>query len=491
MTEEVSKSNADYLESLAMQEIGGNGLQESDGSIYEQVKEELRFPQAANTYKLMYNDPLIFAAINLTINMMAKVGWGVRPKKTKTAKQVKYSNFIEECMGDLEGQSWKEFIKTVLTMVPYGFSVQEKVFRRRTRKNGSMYNDNLVGWKKLAHRSQNTVRKWEFSDDGRELIGLYQDLSTLAGNDRYGKLMASPEYKTDGLHLKRQKFLLFRHGGSDNPEGHSPLAACYIPWRYKTTLEEHECIGVSRDLRGLPLIKLHPKYMSADASEADKKVYQYFMRMVELMNSGENAGGVIPAMYDDKGNALVDFSLMGVNGAKAYDTDKIIKRYEDKILTALFADILKLGHNTHGSFSLAGAKTNITAINIEARLQEIADVINNDLIPHTFALNGWDLKDAPEVYFEDLDEEDLDVFSKLIQRMGSVNYIPRTREFVAQSLKRAGFDGWEDILEMDEESFNEMFTDNEVAAARGMEEGNPSGTGQANSNGSATNSENA
>jgi hypothetical protein len=87
---------------------------------------------------------------------------------------------------------------------------------------------------------------------------------------------------------------------------------------------------------------------------------------------------------------------------------------------------------------VAGAKTSIMAMAIEARLREIADVLNKDLIPQTFALNGWDDEELPRFTYTDLDEEDLDEFSKLVQRIFSVNAIEFDRE-IANIIRERGF----------------------------------------------------
>ena len=40
-------------------------------------------------------------------------------------------------------------------------------------------------------------------------------------------------------------------------------------------------------------------------------------------------------------------------------------------------------------YSLADSKTNMLAMAIESRLKEIRDVLNSELIPFLFRLNGW------------------------------------------------------------------------------------------------------
>lgn len=49
-------------------------------------------------------------------------------------------------MKDME-QLWSEFIRDVLSSNIFGFSVHEKVYRKRYKSNGSLYDDGLVGWK--------------------------------------------------------------------------------------------------------------------------------------------------------------------------------------------------------------------------------------------------------------------------------------------------------------------------------------------------------
>jgi len=69
------------------------------------------------------------------------------------------------------------------------------------------------------------------------------------------------------------------------------------------------------------------------------------------------------------------------------------------------------------------------AMAIEARLKEIQDTLNTDLVPQLFALNGEVLtsKELPKLKYGDLDEVDLDEFSKAIQRMGSVGALELDR----------------------------------------------------------------
>ena len=60
---------------------------------------------------------------------------------------------------------------------------------------------------------------------------------------------------------------------------------------------------------------------------------------------------------------------------------------------------------------------------IEAKLIEMRDQLNHDLIPQLFALNGWDTAITPTFEFGDLVSPDLDVLSKFLQRTASVGLV--------------------------------------------------------------------
>ena len=247
-----------------------------------------------------------------------------------------------------------------------------------------------------------------------------------ASTDRYAKLLNA----TGTIDIPRKKFLLFRVDPKrDNPEGNSPLRGAYHAWKYRTLIEEQEAVGVTRDMNGMPTLYLPPRYMSEDATDAEKRIYDYYKNVIRNIQMNEQSGLILPQAFDpDSRKELFKFELTSTMGGKMYDTDAIIKRWDNKILMVLFADMLKMGQDQVGSYSLAGAKTNIMAMAIEARLQEIQDVLNNDLVKQLFAMNGVapNVK-LPKLVYGDLDEVDLDEFSKAIQRIGSVGGLERDR----------------------------------------------------------------
>lgn len=413
---------------MRMSEIGAVGLKQYNGRIAEESRRELRFPEANRTFAVMSQDATVRSALMLFEMMVSRVDWNIELGIDPTPESKARAKFLEECMHDME-HSWRYFIQEVTSAFTYGFSVHEKIYRIRTRANGSDYDDGKVGFRALPVRSQDTIQEWLYSDDGRVLEGVRQNLSLVFdGSGRYKNLLSS-----DGnIDIPRKKFLLFRVDPKrDNPEGNSPLRAAYHAWKYRTIIEEQEAIGVTRDMNGMPTLYLPPRYLSEDASPNEKAIRAYYERVIRNIQMNEQSGLILPQQYDpDSRQPLFKFELMSTSGGKMYNTDEIIKRWDNKILMVLFADMLKMGQDQVGSYSLAGAKTNIMAMAIESRLQEIQDVLNNDLIPQLFALNKdfTPRKDLPKLQYGDLDEVDLDEFSKAIQRIGSVGGLERDRE---------------------------------------------------------------
>lgn len=410
--------------SVRVGEMTTVGLRMSDGHIYEEPKAELRWPQAINTYKSMSYDATIQSAFSAVKAMIRRIKWTVKTEgvDVPSEEQKAREQFIEQCMHDME-HSWSDFVNESLSMMIYGFSVHEKVYKVRQGYEGrhkypSKFNDQKYGWAKLPIRSQDTIWKWIFDAKGQRLEAVEQDLSLVAAG--YGREF---EFNETRIPIPYNKILHFRHDTQrGNPEGTSPLRNCYIAWKYKTTIEEFEAIGISRDLAGMPMISLPPDYMSPDASDDKKAVYAWAQDVIRNLHANEQAGLVFPKFIDPETKQDVfDFKLISVDGGKQFDTSKVIDRYENKILMTFLADVLKMGQDASGSFALSDNKTNLLAIGIESILKEFLEVINRDLIPQTGRMNMWDLSQPlPIIGYDDLDERDLDKLGSFIQRAVSV-----------------------------------------------------------------------
>lgn len=471
----------DTPERFKMSESGYLGLNVFAGVTQDELKKELNFPQSINTYKQMSYHGTINSALSLFDTLISKADWKFKAPKDATPAELDQARVINEMMQDLQGQTWSEFISDALSANVFGFSVHEKVYRRRTKDNGSKFNDGLIGWKKLPIRNQETIQRFVFSDDGNELIGVRQDLSQVS--DPYNRFTQRAD---NVVVLPRSKIMLFRAGKhKGDPYGKSPLRDAYLAWRFLSVIEEIEANGVAKDLAGLPVLKLPPQYLAADASPEQKAIRAYYENVMRNLQVNQQSALILPQAYDqDTRQPLFSLELLSLNGSKAMDTTKIKEYYKNLILTSLFADLLTMGQTGGGSFALGQIKSSLSGSAAEAMLKKITQVINEDLIRQTYELNGWDTSRMGYMDFDNIQTEDLESFSKAIQRYASTSVLEVDREVLNRIRESVGIDA----LPEDEEPNQDLIPAKTSRSGDGMKtagEGtatNPSGADTSSNN---------
>jgi hypothetical protein len=471
----------DTPERFKMSESGYLGLNVFAGVTQDELKKELNFPQSINTYKQMSYHGTINSALSLFDTLINKADWKFKAPKDATPAELDQARVINEMMHDLQGQTWSDFISDALSANVFGFSVHEKVYRRRTKENGSKFNDGLIGWKKLPIRNQETIQRFVFSDDGNEIIGVRQDLSQVS--DPYNRFTQRAD---NVVVLPRSKIMLFRAGKhKGDPYGKSPLRDAYLAWRFLSVIEEIEANGVAKDLAGLPVLKLPPQYLAADASPEQKAIRAYYENVMRNLQVNQQSALILPQAYDqDTRQPLFSLELLSLNGSKAMDTTKIKEYYKNLILTSLFADLLTMGQTGGGSFALGQIKSSLSGSAAEAMLKKITQVINEDLIRQTYELNGWDTSRMGYMDFDNIQTEDLESFSKAIQRYASTSVLEVDREVLNRIRESVGIDA----LPEDEEPNEDLIPAKTSRSGDGFKtagEGtatNPSGTDTSSNN---------
>lgn len=445
----IEKAVDDTPDRFKLSESGYLGLNVFNGVSNDELKRELNFPNSVNTYKQMSYHGTINAALTLYENLISKVDWVFKPINNANAEELKQAEIINQMMNDLTDQNWSEFISEALSANMYGFSVQEKVYRRRLKANGSKYNDGLIGWKKLPIRNQETIEKFIFTEDGNEVKGVKQNLSAVS--DVYNRYSSRTNNE---VILPRSKIMLFRAGKhKGDPFGKSMLRDAYLAWRFLSVIEEIEANGVAKDLAGLPVLKLPPQYLSSDASPDQKAIRAYYENVMRNLQLNQQSALILPQAHDpDTKQPMFDLQLLSLNGSKAMDTSKIKEYYKNLILTSLFADILVLGQSGVGSNALGQVKNSLSASAAESMLRKIRDVINEDLIKQTYELNGWDTSRMGHMDFDNLETEDLESFSKAVQRFASTSVIEVDRAVLNRVRESIGVDA----LPQDQEPNKEL-----------------------------------
>lgn len=448
---------------LQDQQVSYNSLAVRSGRIQEDCNEDLKWPNCMETYKLMLKDATISPALNLMEMSIAKAEWQVRiPEGYETELKDK-ADFIQSVMEDMDS-TWGDFIRTASTFNRYGFAPIEKVYRKRLRSEGSKFNDGLYGIRKLPLISQDSVDSWEWSEDGRELIGLNQRVNIPKGKGKYATTTSGQT-----VFIPRNKFMLFRADPQkDSPIGTSPLNAVYMAWRFKQSLEEYESISIANDLRGLKVFKIPPRYMSESASEDEKTTYEIFKKMLKGLHMGDQSGVIIPNAYDENGKPMFDFEVVSVLGQSAHDLNGVVERYKKAIITGILNPQLVLGQDGSGSFALAQSLSEITNTVIEARLKEIRDQLNHDLIRQIFVINGWDTSVMPHLTFNLPGSVSVDELGKFIQRVSSVGMMKQDAATVNWIAAKLGMPVPFDDIDVDIEEVREQLTGSTSRAGEGM-----------------------
>lgn len=468
----IYKANED-ISRFKLGEIGATGLPVFNGVSLKELKSELRHPESIKTYKLMNYHPSINSCINLYQSMIAKVRYRFIPPKNATEEELKQTKIVESMFSDME-HSLEDFISEALTCMTYGWSVCEKVYRKRTTSTGSIYDDGLIGLRKIALREQESIYRFIFDSTGNNVIGVEQNLNSSL--DPYGRW--SSRVKSQII-IPRSKFMLFTLGDNrSDPYGTSPLKNVFIPWRYLQALEELEAQSVVKDVNGLPILSIPPQYMSADASPEQKTIFENFKNILRNLQQGSQSAVILPNVFDpDTRQSLFKLELLTQDGKKNFDLNSIKEYYKSMIFIGLGADILLLGNTKSGSFALGSLKNSIAASRAESFIKKIVQIINTDLISQIYELNGFNLNRKCVFDYETIENIDLETYSKAIQRMKSVALIPSSVNVVNSVLDSIGVDPLPE--ETSQEELDKVLGENVSRAGDGFK---TAGDGTSNNN---------
>lgn len=357
--------------------LGMPGLDFSYGDINEEPNRKLKGNQAALIYEEMAaNDATIGAALYAIEGYLRRIKWRVTPAN-ESKKASKWADFVEQCRHDMD-QSWDDFIGDVLSMLIYGYSLHEIIYKYRRGPDQtnaqfrSKYEDGLVGWRAIASRAQKTIDSWDIDETTGEILGAVQ----------------KPPPDLREIYLPMARCVLFRTKAyKNNPEGASVLRRAYRAWHFKKRLEEVEAIGLARNLTNLPKMTVPARIMSPSASAPEQAVRAQFQKMVSLLSKDQLTGLVLPAEIEDGKETGYKFELIGGTG-QSMPADPVIRRYDSRILMSLASEFLLLGTEKTGSFALASEKNGSFVSSLEWYADAIGEQINRVCISGLMRANG-------------------------------------------------------------------------------------------------------
>lgn len=379
-------------------EIGATGLigaNPRSGLITDEFLAKLSGLNGLLKYREMRDNDPICGAIIFAISMLCRsVNWSFTPKDDSDAAKAE-ADFMEGVLFEDLGQPFPDVIAEAMSMLSFGFAVQEIVYKRRTgpasgNRPGSKYTDGLIGLHRLAPRAQETIIRWKMNDTG-DVIGVEQQT----------------EYKGT-VTIPANKCLLYRTvSDKNNPLGRSIFRNAYITYQRKQLVEEAEGRIALRSA-GVVRFKVPSRIMSANASDDEKRFFASVKSAADRIAQDRQGSIVMPSDVDPNTNQpLFELDYVVADGRRPSDLTPTITRFNQMIATSVLADFVLLGQDKVGSFALSSDKTALFAKAIGTYLGVVADQFNRVLIPRIYALNGKDIELAPKLTHGDLQQPDL------------------------------------------------------------------------------------
>lgn len=445
MTEEVQKAETSGKSivrpiTVTNKERGQPRIITSSRFVDEIRKSELSsVPRRLCTYQSMWeNDDAIFNSIDVTnlMVLMALSQGEFVPGKSNSNTSQEAAKFLNYNIRNMTNGTWLEFINSANTDIVYGWSFQNIV--TELRKHGKYRGMRCL--KKLAPRHQRSIYGWVWDKEFRELQGFVQKqnvkqmseprLSEFAGDITLSSL-SNPTMREQGYpFIRANQMTHFRYNPIDNnPQGDSPLLHCYDSYIEKKLIEQHECVGVTKDMSGVVVLKLPPEFIERanDPTNYPNEAIEYTTlqkNAANLQNGTESfivlSSGVDPITKVPD----YDIQFKGIDGGgKNYITSQIIEQKRKAIYNIFGTGFLLLGQNGHGSYNLSSTQKDMHSFYVQRNVMHKKDVIDNQLAPVLLASNNihLDWEDMPTFKPKDPDELSLEELGKFIQRVASVN----------------------------------------------------------------------
>jgi hypothetical protein len=405
-------------------EIGVTGLRRYSGFVFEEFLRDLRGQRGMQVYReIKDNSAKVGAALGAVTSTALGVPWSVVAGDEPDAENRR--TFVESCLHDMSF-SWRDTLREAFSMLPFGFAPLEIVYKRRlgdTRdpRGRSRYDDGLIGWRKLPIRAQETVFKWEFDDEGG-IQGLFQ--------------LAPPNFQL--VFIPIEKLLLFRTTVErNNPEGRSVLRNAYLSYYIAKRLTESTVIGVERDLNGIPVMWVPPELLADDSvlTPEQRAAKAQYYQVVKNLRQDEQAGLVLPLVYDDAGRKLYDLTLLTTTGRRQFDLVALLQHFEGAIAASMLHDLLMGGQAN--TIQYRGAQMpDMFAASIGFALDTIKDVFNTHAIPRLYRVNGWETSSCAHLHHGSPTPADLGKLADFISKVAPQGFLGPPDEATDRHLRR-------------------------------------------------------
>ncbi|MEI9553869.1 hypothetical protein [Enterobacter hormaechei] len=448
--------------------------------------EEIRWPNLIGTVESMKQDATVATGLDMLYTFVEKAfkDFKVIPGESEESK--KAAKFVEYCLKNMEGQTLRQFARDAATFNEYGLSVVEKVYTQVTV--GEYVGKYKV--KNLAFRPQASLSRTNpivYNADGSAIVGIKQSLSAFQNYTATEIGVGGLNTRMGDVIIPINRVMLMNTGGSSSQAlGVSPLVGCYRAWREKILIENLEVVGATKDMGGVIELKIPSQILNKaamDPSSPEADMVRGLMSDAANAHSGEQSFFMLPS--DTKDNApQYSMTLKGIDGmGKQYSTAQLISDRKKSILDRLGAGFINVGNDKGGSYNLSESKQTIHTQFVQRVNEIILEALNENLLPQLLALNDIRLPETemPYVKAGEIVDVDMEGFSKAIQRIGAVGYLPKTPKVINRVLEVLGID--EKIEEdISQEELMKLLGEDTSRAGDGMTKGSSgNGTGKISS----------
>lgn len=392
------------MKATATRELGAAGNYGRDDQLRpDEFLPKLRGLNATRTFREMKdNDPTI-GAILMAFEMLLRAAEFRIDAANESPEAEEAKLFVKQCFDDMEGTT-DDFLAEVLTFLPFGFAIFEVVYKIRSGRKSddparySQFDDDRYGIRKLAPRAQWTIDRF-LTDENGAITGVRQSALSL---------------KLGSVDIPASKMLHFRTSTVNNdPSGRSILRNAFTSYHYASHIQMIEAIAVEREMNGIPVGKIPSEYLGESASAAQQGFTNAFKKILRDVKFNDQGFILIPSdVYEnDDGTKtsipMVEFGLVTAQGTRAIPTGDVILRHQQNIARSVLADFLMLGGGDTGSFALSKSKTDLFLAAASGYTEAISSVLNRQLLPRLWEINGFDPAVMPKVGFGEIAPVDL------------------------------------------------------------------------------------
>lgn len=267
--------------------------------------------------------------------------------------------------------SWTEHLLMALTMLPFGHSFFEQVYRIEGGR---------AHLRKLEWRPPRTLSKIDVAADGG-LVAIEQFASKAGAKD--------PRISVENL----VAYVNDREGG--NWLGQSVIRPAYKDWLLKDRALRGQAQTLDRNGMGVPVYttsEIPTTLQAADYIKRQNEEIAAGLKIAKGLRSGDNSGASIP-----NGAKL---EMKGVEGDLP-DADKPIRYHDEQMARAVLAHFLNLGTET-GSWALGSTFADFFTLSLQTIAMQIADVTNQHVIEDLVDHNWGQEEPAPRIVFDEI-----------------------------------------------------------------------------------------